>query len=843
MMNGLKTWAVIWRRAALVIAVALPAMARVDAAGDKPSAKLANDPRYIQALRALDEGIPQVSIENLNECLAGKLPADDRAFVTFQLAKAFLAAGRGGDALKKLSLLPPAYEATAGFLKAQTLASLGRWSDAYPIYQQLAMQNGAPLSYRIGEAECLHAMGRQQEAIRLLEPIAGGKAATTALRLRLADFYIEENEIAKCDAILKTVLARTAGETKSANYIRGRLLYAQQDYSAALAVFQEVLKTPEGLSENVLVGATLGATNAEVQLHGPEVADDLIEHFIWGHREIAGIDILFRRLDQIYSTEKTAPESELQKWAEETPADNRSMLATYYLAKTYARNKKAREALDTIGVFITRYPSHPLIAEACLLQGRILFEQQELLPAGQRDLGPAIRSFETAMQRAPDNEFLAEAEMWCANAYFDQREFAMAQGMYRDAATHSVSLRQQAIFNSALSWLNQADYDRFWADYQELAASHPKSEMLAELVLDEGLLQAKSSDSRAEATLRQFVRDFPGHPRVAEAQLALAEIAYLRPFPDLDLAANYLKASNESPQAGDTGERADYLAIFLADAAGSRDEEKVIRECREFIKNHGSSQLLANVYMKLGQVYFRRGEWLNAETQFETLEEKIPASPLAEAALFLAGQAALKTMNTDKARANFDKVGKGNGPLKLYARQQEAIIDSSGSEADEIDAIKLYDYILASKPDPELKFASLGGKADLCFLLGIKDAKYFDQAIETYGELAKLPDVTSYWRNQALYGKGRCYEKLDKPDEALAAFYDVIQPPPGRKGGPEYLWYYKAGFAAAQILEDRKQWKPAIAVYKKMAAFEGPRSAEAGVQLTRIRMLHFIYDE
>ncbi len=42
-----------------------------------------------------------------------------------------------------------------------------------------------------------------------------------------------------------------------------------------------------------------------------------------------------------------------------------------------------------------------------------------------------------------------------------------------------------------------------------------------------------------------------------------------------------------------------------------------------------------------------------------------PLSPLAEAALFLAGQSAFKTMNTDKALDNFGKVVKRNGPLQL----------------------------------------------------------------------------------------------------------------------------------------------------------------------------------
>ena len=117
--------------------------------------------------------------------------------------------------------------------------------------------------------------------------------------------------------------------------------------------------------------------------------------------------------------------------------------------------------------------------------------------------------------------------------------------------------------------------------------------------------------------------------------------------------------------------------------------------------------------MKLGQVYFRRGEWLNAETQFERLEHDLPASPMAEAALFLAGQSALKTMNTDKALDNFGKVVKLIGPLQLYARQQQAIITSSSNEGD---AIKLYDDILGAKPDAELKFASLGGQGGISTL-------------------------------------------------------------------------------------------------------------------------------
>jgi hypothetical protein len=230
--------------------------------------------------------------------------------------------------------------------------------------------------------------------------------------------------------------------------------------------------------------------------------------------------------------------------------------------------------------------------------------------------------------------------------------------------------------------------------------------------------------------------------------------------------------------------------------------------------------------------------------QFESIAHDMPSSPFAEAAMFLAGQSAIQMMNTDQALEIFGNVVKLNGPLKLYARQQQAILKSRlRSKQGEQDAIGLYDEILNAKPDTDLKFAALCGKGDNYFLLAGDDPKYFDKAIAAYNELAAQPEATAYWRNQALYKKGKCLEKQGKQNEALAAFYDVLQPQSGRTGGPDYLWYYRAGFDAAQMLGAQEQWKPAIAVYQKMAAAGGPRSEEAKALLTQLRLEHFIWDE
>ena len=65
----------------------------------------------------------------------------------------------------------------------------------------------------------------------------------------------------------------------------------------------------------------------------------------------------------------------------------------------------------------------------------------------------------------------------------------------------------------------------------------------------------------------------------------------------------------------------------------------------------------------------------------------------------------------------------------------------------------------------------------------------------------------------------------------------------GKTPGRNTPRFYKAGFEAAHILEAQEQWKPAIAIYQKMAALEGPRSDEAKNRITDLRLKHFIWEE
>src|SRR5437868_14822378 len=137
-----------------------------------------------------------------------------------------------------------------------------------------------------------------------------------------------------------------------------------------------------------------------------------------------------------------------------------------------------------------------------------------------------------------------------------------------------------------------------------------------------------------------FVRRFPDHPRVSEAQIALAEMAYHSTPPKLDEAEKNLTTARATHPTELAVEHADYLAIWLADARGA-DSDRVIASARDFLRAHPNSPLVAEVRLKLAESHFRRQDFASAQTEFETLAQENPKSALTEQALFLAAQSAM----------------------------------------------------------------------------------------------------------------------------------------------------------------------------------------------------------
>jgi hypothetical protein len=86
-------------------------------------------------------------------------------------------------------------------------------------------------------------------------------------------------------------------------------------------------------------------------------------------------------------------------------------------------------------------------------------------------------------------------------------------------------------------------------------------------------------------------------------------------------------------------------------------------------------------------------------------------------------------------------------------------------------------------------------------------------------------------------------EKKRDRDGALTVFFQLLDTPTRPDKSPDSLWFYKAGFNAARLLEESSNWKAAAAVYEKLVAAAGPRSDEAKARLDRLRLEHFLWPE
>jgi tetratricopeptide (TPR) repeat protein len=794
--------------------------------------------------------LPEVAIQKLHLFLTSSAALDDalRERAEGDLTRAMLDSGDSVGALARLEY--PTSDAER-FWKAEALSALGRWDDAGSLYEEVAGDGPAALreAATIGQAEALHAQGRTEDAEAALAALEA-QSSSTLVRLRLAELCLETQQLDLARGLLARSKPSNLVETRWRQYVEGRIFLAEDQPAPALEDFDALLKDPRGLTPALHAGATIGLTDARIVLNGLEVADNVIEDFIWHYPDSPYLGEMFRRLDRIYAQEDTPSDSELQQWAAHAPP-GRAALALYYEGSSLCNQGRQEKAIRVYTEFLQRYPHHPFTFEAWMQLGQLY------LDTSRTDI--ALSAFEGAMRNSGSPLERARAEIAAGNADFAEGEFLHAAENFDDAAPRSSELWRQATYDSALAWLHLGNYERFLQDYTLLSQRYPETDERHNLLLEEGLLQARSGDPRAAATLQSFIRDFPDNRRIAEARLALAELVFADG--DMDAASDLLKAAYVSDPSNHSREQADYLAIFIADSAPTRDDDNVLRLGLQFLDKYPISTLRPQVRMKLGQVYFRREDFANAQTQFETLAQENPADPLADKALILAGQSSVRGMSPggiDHALALFDRVANGTGPLRLYARQEQALIKAQMGRDKE--AVIIYDDILRSSPDTPLRLAALCGKAD-CLVAAENDAAAAPSpapsapstsstpegsasAIALYDQIAADPDATAPWRDQALYKKGRCLEKAGLTDQALTAFYDVLntRSTGTRQQQPDFFWFEKAGYDAATILESRAQWPGAISILEKVAQAGGPRSAEARKRADQLRLEHFVWD-
>ena len=790
------------------------------------------------AVRPLDEGVPQVAVMRLRNILKRPLDAADHKAALAKLSEALLAAEEPDEALKILDD-PSLQDLPATWLwRAQALAAQQRWSEALPLYIKVAAQN--PSAFRstalFGQAEALRALQRFDEALQTFALLLGDPIWNDRAQLRSIELLLDKRDNAGARRILDKARPAALADKKEKRYLQGRLEAQLNHPERATELYQTILRRAEGTTRAVLIATLCATAEAHLQLQTPEVGDDPLEDFIEHHPTDPELPTIFEKLDQLYRAERQPSSQELSRWAND-PAQPRHALALWYFARAELRAGRRDAASKAYAKLREQTAGFPALAP-----GLFEFAQFEM---EERHFEEAVEILNDALALHPPPVWSERIMLLAARAQYLARHFDKAAQSFEQVANTSPRLRRNALFNASLAWLQQNDKERYLIDTKELASGGTNDETRADLLLEEGLTQAAQGNSKAAQTIAEFLRQFPQHSRVAEAWVALAELNFHAARPRFDEAKKNLERARQSKPSQAAAERADYLAIWIEDAAPDSDPTKIIAAADNFLRKYPSSSFIPDVRMKLAETYYRRQDFANAQTQFQLLAQENPHGPFTERALFFAAKSATQSMaaqSLDGALTLLDEVVKKNGELKWSARNEQAAIERKLGKSQ--DATTLYDEVLQGNAKPEEKREALCGKGDILYEAGETDRENYRKAIGVYDQLAGQKDAAVHWRNQALFKKGICLEKLGDRENALAAFYQIIEEE-NRPDRPqrEFFWYYKAGFNAARLLEDDSKWQPAAAVYQKLASAGGARSDEAKSRLGRLRLEHFLWDQ
>jgi tetratricopeptide (TPR) repeat protein len=788
-----------------------------------------------QASAPISQGVPEVAVVRLQSLLNKSLAEAEWRTVAEKLAEAEMAASQPQDTLVLLADSRLRDLLWAKFWRAQALASLRRWADALPLYDELATSSSKFQRAAVfGSGEALRALGKRQESLRRFLALVHDKEWGTRAQLRAAELYIQSDNGTEARLLLGQMQPASIAERRERRVLRGRLELISHRPERAIGMFEAILKRPEGTPHPILIAALFGIAEAHLQLNTPDAGDDVLERFIDRNYADPDLQLVFAKLDELYRAEHKPSRNELEKWVRR-PEQPRRTLARWYLARLESRaahRERARQLFtDLRGTQLKSRVIAPALVD---------FAQFEI---EDRHFDEAIAILEEARLQNPDPALLTRIDFLSAQTHYFARRFDTATTAFEQIARGDSPWRRAALFNASSGWLQLGNHARFAADYDEFERQGGDQESRANLRLEEALMEAAKQDKKAAASLQRFIHDFPKNPRISEAWVALAELAFHSSPPRFDEARRDLDHAAETTLTPTAAERADYLRIWVEEAAGTEDS-KIIELAKRFLENHSQSPFAPEVRMKLAELYYRRQDFANAQTQFETIAQQDPNNPLAEQALFFAAESAMSSMSEhtlDRALVLFDQVVQRKGSMRWAARNEEAVIERKLGKPK--DALTLYDEVLKSDASPAERREALCGKGDIFFEAGAADPTNYQRAIEAYNQLAGDEQGSMHWRNQALFKKGLCLEKKGDRAGALATFYKILETESQPGEQRELFWYYKAGFNAARLLEEDSKWESAVAIYDKLVAAGGSRSDEAKARLNNIRLQHFLWTD
>ncbi len=734
--------------------------------------------------------------------------------------------------------------ALRSYWTGRALVAAGRPDEAVAALTALraALPPGDPLGEPVLrlEAFAMGLAGRTEEAERLLATLAEPGADVLFDRSRL---LLEAGRPADAAALLADLAGDTnqVEEAAMAALLRARALDDAGAVTNALAVLASALAAP-GMPPDHVALALAASAMMRARESADDAAVDLAERAVAAAASppirLACRIELARTLAIRGRTERALGEARALVAA--APRSAAVAVAVKAVADIHLAAGRFAEALDVYALFVASFTGSPL--EASVRRG------QGLALSGVGRHGEAASAFQAAVALSED----AEAKR--ANL-FNLAEAKRAGGLAREAQTVVQDLlgleppepMQAAARLLAAECLAELDPGVASAAFIRVATEFPMRAEAGRALYRAAQIAAASETEMATAEGRERALDLYrrasefSDPRLRAPALLGMGLMALR----LDRPAEALAAFEAAADVVDGGVARDQARFMKAEALLALGREaEAVAAASAMIGSGADAAWSSEALFWMGRRQFNAGDFAAAEASFSDYVVKWPQAAKADSAMLLAAQAQFHRGRYDAAiETAAALVATHPGSRCVPAAEfthAEALCELLQFDA----ALLLFDAVVKSARDDDLRLRAMGRRGDCFFTLGEDNAVRYAESVAAYEAVIAHPAPKSFETIlQCQYKIGRSLEKAGRVDEALRRYYQDVILMFEREGGeaghaansPSRIWYSRAALDAAEILERRQDWKAAGEMLGRIAGGGFPGAEEAARRLARLR--------
>lgn len=455
------------------------------------------------------------------------------------------------------------------------------------------------------------------------------------------------------------------------------------------------------------------------------------------------------------------------------------------------------------------------------------------------------QAFEQAAELLPPSEDQVTARFKWADARFRLGDFEGARTNYAHVVESApaiggaaLTLVEPALYQELRAGLKLDRPDLTTNALQTLLSNYPDGYQASTSVLLTGQeLNAVGDPAGARSLFQKFLETAPRSPLAAEIRLAIAR-TYEAQGDWTEAVQRYdsILAATNTPSVL---ARAAYFRAL--DTAFSGDETNALSYFTDFVVQYASSDLAPTAQWWIGDYYWQRGDYVNAELNYQLLFKNWPnaRSDLAYEARMMAGRAAMARLNVTDAINYFTNLTSTlKCPPKLKAQAMFAYGDAlmrlkstatNDPLANYARAIKVFSSIERNYPTNKLAARARGMMGDCYLQLATLDARAYESASNAYQGAMDAPAATLSVRSQAEVGLATVMEKLaaDQKPEARAKFQQMAldhylnvfyEKNLREDEQPDLFWVKKAGLEAGRLAESLQAWPQALKLYERLEA-------------------------